>query len=58
MTKKSGDRPKERMIHIRLDEETHRHIKIEAVKNDTTIQQLIEDLILRNLIKPQSEGLK
>ena len=42
---------KERMIHIRLDEHTHRELKILAVSSDTTIQSVVEDLIKRKVAK-------
>jgi len=51
MKNKTDKRTKERMIHIRLDDNTHRQLKINAVQNDTTIQQLVEDLILRSFVK-------
>jgi len=35
------------MIHVRLDEKTHRRLKIIAAQRTTTIQQLVEDLILK-----------
>ena len=38
------------MIHIRLDEHVHRELKILAVKNDTTIQTLVENLIKNRLV--------
>jgi predicted HicB family RNase H-like nuclease len=34
-----------KMVHIRLDERTHRELKILAVRNDTTVQDLVEELI-------------
>lgn len=37
--------PKERMIHIRLDDATHKFLKIHAAQTGTTIQQLVESLI-------------
>ena len=33
------------MVHIRLDEHTHRELKILAARNDTTVQDLVEELI-------------
>ncbi len=45
MHEKSEDRTKERMIHIRLDEHTHRELKILAAKTDATLQSVVEDLI-------------
>jgi len=33
------------MIHIRLDEQTHKQLRILVAQRDTTIQQLVNDLI-------------
>lgn len=46
---------KDRMIHIRLDDKTHKRLKIEAVRNDTTIQNLVEELILKKIDRDSSE---
>jgi predicted DNA binding CopG/RHH family protein len=53
MKKKTNTQTKDRMIHIRLDEKTHKRLKIHAVQKDTTIQKLVEDLILQSLVKSQ-----
>jgi plasmid stability protein len=37
------------MIHIRLDETTHRKLKIRVAHNGTTIQHLVADLIRREV---------
>jgi len=37
------------MIHIRLDGETHRQLRILVAQKDTTIQQLVNDLIQREV---------
>jgi hypothetical protein len=37
------------MIHLRLDEKTHRRIKIVVAQRTNTIQQLVEDLIRREI---------
>jgi plasmid stability protein len=43
--KNSMNRPlKDRMIHIRLDDQTHKKLKIEAARNDTTIRRLVEEI--------------
>jgi len=55
MTKKKLTEARERMIHIRLDEKTHRRLKIEAVKNDSSIQELVEGLIVRKLTKSKRQ---
>jgi len=44
--KKSGRGP---MIHIRLDKETHTNLKVIAAKEETTIQQMVEELIIRDV---------
>lgn len=33
------------VIHIRIDEETHRKLKVHAASSKVTIQKLVEDLI-------------
>jgi len=58
MKKNSSKQPKDRMIHIRLDDKTHRRLKIEAVQNDTTIQSLVEELILQSLVKSQVKDVR
>jgi hypothetical protein len=40
------------------DDKTHKRLKIEAVQNDTTIQTLVEDLILRSLAKSRSKEVR
>lgn len=37
------------MIHVRLDEKTHRRLKIVVAQRTTTIQELVEDLIRREI---------
>ena len=37
------------MIHIRLDETTHRKLKIRVAHDGTTIQHLVADLIRREI---------
>jgi predicted HicB family RNase H-like nuclease len=49
MLKKNADRAKERMIHVRLDERTHRELKILAAETDATVQSVVEDLIKRRV---------
>ena len=58
MKKESNAHTKDRMIHIRLDDKTHRRLKIEAVQNDTTIQSLVEELILQSLVKSQVKDVR
>jgi len=35
----------DKVIHIRIDEETHQKLKIHAASSKATIQQLVESLI-------------
>jgi len=46
------------MIHVRLDEETHKKLKIYAAQTSTTIQQLVEGLIRRKVVRPGTKSLK
>jgi len=46
------------MIHIRLDEETHRQLKIHAAQTSATIQQLVERLVRQKYIKSQAKDVK
>ena len=46
MAKHSKDASRGPMIHVRLDEKTHRRLKILVAQRTTTIQQLVEYLIL------------
>jgi len=45
MAKLSIGNPRGPMIHVRLDEKTHRRLKIVVARRATTIQQLVADLI-------------
>jgi predicted HicB family RNase H-like nuclease len=45
MNKAHNKHSKERMIHIRLDENTHTKLKMHAAASQTTIQQLVEGMI-------------
>ena len=49
MTERSKDSSRGPMIHVRLDEQTHRRLKIVVAQRTTTIQQLVEDLIRREI---------
>ena len=57
MKKISNTQSKDRMIHIRLNEETHKLLKMRAVQNDTTIQKLVEKLILQSLAKSKGRTI-
>ena len=47
MSKNNDVTHKGRMIHIRLDEDTHLRLKVHAAESRSTIQQLVEALIRR-----------
>jgi len=44
------------MIHIRLDEKAHRLLKVHGAQTGTSIQQLVEELILRELAETSRKG--
>lgn len=46
-----------RMIHIRLDEEVHKRLRIVAAEKDVSIQELVTSLIERD-IKPSRDREK
>jgi plasmid stability protein len=45
-----------RMIHVRLDEDTHRRLKVRAAQGGTTIQQVVESLIRQKVVTPKSKS--
>ena len=49
MPKRPTEHPRGPMIHIRLDETTHRKLKIRVAHDGTTIQYLVADLIRREV---------
>lgn len=49
MAKLSNATSREPVIHVHLDEKTHRHLKIMVAQKKTTIQQLVEDWIRREV---------
>ena len=51
MARPSKDPSRGPMIHVRLDEKIHRRLKIVVAQRTTTIQQLVEDLIRREIGK-------
>ena len=58
MKKESNSHTKDRMIHIRLDDKTHKRLKIKAVKEDTSIQKLVEALILKSFVNSRVRELR
>ena len=49
MPKRPEEAPRGPMIHIRLDEITHRKLKIRVAHDGTTIQHLVAELIRREI---------
>ena len=49
MATKKQEPPRGPMIHIRLDETTHRKLKIRVALDGTTIQHLVANLIRREV---------
>lgn len=45
MNSKARRSATDKVIHIRIDEETHRKLKMHAASSKATIQKLVEDLI-------------
>ena len=58
MSKKKSTQTKDRMIHIRLDDKTHKRLKLEAVHQDTSVQNLVETLILCSFDKSRARDVK
>lgn len=58
MSKKKSTQTKDRMIHIRLDDKTHKRLKLEAVHQDTTVQNLVEHLILSSFEKSRAKEVR
>jgi len=58
MKKKTNTQSKDRMIHIRLDDKSHKRLKIMAVQGDTTIQQIVEEMILGSFMKSKSKDVR
>jgi len=54
--RKKSEPPRGPMIHIRLDETTHRKLKIRVAHDSTTIQHLVADLIRQEI--GESDRLK
>ena len=49
MPRRPKEPPRGPMIHIRLDETTHRRLKIRVAHDGSTIQHMVADLIRREL---------
>lgn len=46
------------MVHIRLNNETHKNLKIYVAQTGKTIQQFVEELISNKIIKLESKSVK
>jgi hypothetical protein len=49
MADSSGSGYRGPMVHVRLDEETHKQLRILVAHRDTTIQRFVNDLIRREV---------
>ena len=56
MPRETQEPPRGPMIHVRLNETTHRKLKIRVARDSTTIQHLVADLIRREV--GESDELK
>jgi predicted HicB family RNase H-like nuclease len=45
MSRKPIRQPTDKVIHIRIDEETHQSLKMQAASSRTSIQQIVESLL-------------
>jgi hypothetical protein len=55
MARSSGSGYRGPMIHVRLDEQTHKLLRILVAQRDTTIQQLVNGLVRREVEKPSKK---
>jgi len=46
------DKPKTRMIHVRIPEELHKRLRVRTAEKDTTIQDWVAMLIRNELDHP------
>ena len=58
MSKAPQRSPSDRMIHIRLDEETCRLIKVQAAQHGMTIQRLVENIIRQQVVITENRDAK
>lgn len=56
MESKSPNKSKERMIHVRLSEDTHRRVRIRAAEADETIQKWVARAIKNELAHQNEKG--
>ncbi len=55
MKKREKKAENERLIHIRVSEEVHKRLRIRAAELDTTMQQVVEQIIEKEFGK-KKEG--
>lgn len=51
-------RPPTRMVHVRLSEELHKHLRISAAESDTTLQDWVAMAIQNELDRHAKERAK
>jgi len=54
MKKTAKKEDDQRMIHVRLTEETHKRLRIRVAEEDTSIQEWVAGLIIKELNKKAS----
>jgi len=55
MRTNNTERPKERMVHVRLPEELHKRLRIRAAENDSTLQEWVAEAIKNELDRQERE---
>jgi len=58
MTAGSRQRPKTRMIHVRLPDELHKRVRIKAAEADMTLQDWVSIAIKNELDRRKSKGIR
>jgi len=58
MSRRTIRQATDKVIHIRIDEETHQKLKMHAASSKATIQQLVESLIRAKYKKMQIGNVK
>jgi predicted HicB family RNase H-like nuclease len=58
MSRRPKRQDTDKVIHIRIDEETHQKLKMHAASSKATIQQLVESLIRAKYQNMQVKNVK
>ena len=58
MMKKTKNVKKSQMIHVRLDELTHKRLKMLVLQKDTTIQAFIGKLVEQRIAKSKRNNVE